>query len=128
VAKVRNGQSHYSTFTRENNVTLVQSFIHNDLKAMVGDIMSADDVKLGAFIEWSIAIGVNKANELAGRVERFDETRLHYANHTRKSSRVTINAMRDENAELREMIAQQAQMMQQMMQQLNAKKEENAAA
>ena len=100
MAKVRNENSHYSTFTRDNNVTLVQSFVNNELREMVAQIMERDDVKLGAFVEWAIAIGVNESNKQANDDARFDVMKLHYATHRRASSRVTINTLRNENATL----------------------------
>jgi hypothetical protein len=71
---------------------------------MVSHIMERDDVKLGAFVEWAIAIGVNKSNEIENDPARFDETKLFYANRTRKSSRDTIKSLKDQLAEAQALI------------------------
>jgi hypothetical protein len=122
VAKVRNENSHYSRFTAENNVTLVQSFVNNELRDMIGTIMQRDDVKLGAFVEWACAIGVNEANKEAGIDERFDVMKLHYANHKRANNR---QALRNENQELRDMLKAQQAMIEQLMSKVSTTQDVN---
>jgi hypothetical protein len=77
-ATTTTAESRYVQYCKENNVTLLQGFVRNDLNALVRRVTERDEVKLGEFVQWCIAVGVNASNltDDNGNPMRYDLTLL----------------------------------------------------